>query len=128
MQGMAIPRISVDHVAELPNGWGQFRTNASLLGVRRKADVTTTNNGVPYVFGHQETKFHGTIEAAWTDQLIAPGGVVVTPYLGIRGDAASYDGASALMPGASTLLNPTPIAALDVRYPVHGRRQTAPST
>lgn len=114
----AIPNFRGEHTVDLPNGWGQFKLNGTLLGVYRGRDHTGTLNGVPYVFAYRETKFHGTAEASWQKQMIVPGGITVTPFAGIRLDAATYDGASALFPGEVSLLSATPIAALDVRWPL----------
>lgn len=118
-QGMTLPVARLDHVEELADGMGQVAIEADLIGVSRAADHTTTKTGVPYVYGYEGNKVHGSVEAVWSKQWIAPGGVVVTPYLGLRGDAANYDGASALL-GASSLFSLTPIAALDVRLPFIG--------
>lgn len=97
--------------------WGQIRTTTRLMGIERGADSTATYGGVPYVLGYQENKVHGSIEASWQKQYVTPVGVVATPYLGLRGDYASYDGASALSPTPVSLLSATPIAAMDIRFP-----------
>jgi LPS-assembly protein len=49
-----------------------------------------------------------------------PAAFTATPYVGVRLDAAHYDGASALAsaPPASMLLSATPIAAIDFRWPL----------
>lgn len=116
-QAYALPNAQFSHVQELGSEYGQLRISGEILGVRRVADSTTTTNGVPYVFGHAENKVHGTIEAGWTKQWTSAAGILLTPYVGMRGDLASYDGGSALLSGNSELFGVTPIAALDVRYP-----------
>ena len=116
-QGKTIPQIQFNRVDELENGMGRIETDASFLGVSRAMDSTATLNAVPYVYGYEGNKFRGTIETKWSRQMIAPGGLVITPYLGGRLDAAGYDGSSALL-AASTLFSLTPIAALDVRFPL----------
>ena len=118
-QVRAIPNIKAANYTDLGE-WGQIRTSARILGIQRGLDSTATYGGVPYVLGYQESKLHGTIETSWQKQWIAPVGAVLTPYLGLRADYTSYDGASGLAsdPGASTLLSATPIAALDVRFPM----------
>ena len=73
---------------------------------------------MPYIFAYRETKYHGTAEASWQKQFITPGGFTVTPFAGIRVDGADYNGGSALLPGEVSLLTATPIAALDVRWPL----------
>ncbi len=114
----AIPNIRASNVTDLPNDWGQWRTNLRVLGVQRGADHVATINGVPYIHAYKENKAHATVETSWQKQFVAPGGVLVTPYLGFRADAAYYDGSSPLLPGTVSLLSTTPIAALDVRWPV----------
>ncbi len=115
-QGLTTPVIRLDHVQELQNGLGQIAIEGDLIGVTREADHGTP----PFIYGYQGNKIHGSAEAIWSRQMIVPGGLVITPYLGLRVDAASYDGASAQLPVASSLFSATPIAALDVRFPVIG--------
>lgn len=93
---------------------GQIRTSGSLLGVYRAAEDAETFGGVPYVFGAGERKAHATAEASWQNRYITSGGLVATPFLGVRLDAASLDSTSA----DATLLSATPIAAIDLRYPM----------
>ena len=117
-QGTTIPVARLNKVFELENDLGRVEVTGNFIGVNRTLDDTDTVNGVPYVYGYAGTKLHGTVEANWSRQWITPGGIVATPYLGLRADGASYDGTSALMPVASSLFSATPIAALDVRFPV----------
>jgi LPS-assembly protein len=72
---------------------------------------------VPYIFGYEENKVHATLEGSWQKQVVLPAGVLATPYLGGRLDAAHYDGASALLAGPISLFEATPIAAIDFRWP-----------
>ncbi len=115
-QGLTLPVARLDHVQELPNDMGQVAIEADLIGVRREADHGTP----PFIYGYQGTKVHGSAEAIWSKQFIVPGGLAVTPYLGMRVDGASYDGTSPQLPLASSLFSATPIAALDVRFPILG--------
>ncbi|HHG89086.1 MAG TPA: LPS-assembly protein LptD [Devosia sp.] len=117
-QGTTLPVARLDKVFELDDDLGQVAISGNFIGVDRALDDTTTKNGVPYVYGYAGTKLHGMVEATWSRQWIAPGGVVATPYLGLRADGAGYDGTSVLMPVASSLFSATPIAALDVRFPL----------
>lgn len=118
-QGHALPTITADHVVNLGQDAGELRFKARLLGVTRAADATRVAPGpVNYVLGYQGNKTHASFEASWRKQFIAPGGLVATTLAGIRGDAAFYDGASVLKPGATSLLTATPFAALDIRYPL----------
>jgi LPS-assembly protein len=120
-QAKAVPNFTGASTTDLPDGWGQVRTLARVLGVDRGSDQIITLNGVPYALGYKETKVHASLEASWQDQWVAPGGLVVTPYLGARADAAFYDGGSAAPTapaGAVSLLSATPIAAHDVRWPL----------
>lgn len=127
-QGMAIPNGQFDHVHDLEQGWGRLHISGQLLGVHRDADQTdiTAYGGltVPYVFGYAGDTVHAEVEGAWENQIILPGGLAATPYLGIRLDAAWYDGYTAALPAPyptvpdATLFSATPIAALDLRYPL----------
>lgn len=117
-QALVLPGIFTSSVTDLPGGWGQLRTALRVLGVQRTLDHTATFGGVPYVFAYRENKVHATLEASWQDQIILPGGIAVTPHLGLRADAAWYDGSSPLLAGPVSLLTATPIAALDVRWPL----------
>lgn len=116
-QASAIPRIEAAHYLDLGD-MGRVAFEANLIGIQRGADATATYNGVPYVFGYRENKLHATVEASWQNQYILPAGIVATPYLGLRGDAAYYDGSSPLLAGPISLLEATPIAAMDFRWPV----------
>lgn len=118
-QGIALPNIRVKRSFTLPPGAGRIDVEARLLGITRKLDHDATVNGVPYDYGYAGNRVHGMAEASWQNQWIA-GGAVVTPFLGLRLDAAAYDGGSGLAtaPAARTLLGATPIAALDMRYPM----------
>ncbi len=117
LQARALPNVNAAGTHDLAEGWGQLRGTMRLLGVQRTRDHQATYNGVPYVLGHAGYKVHGTAEASWQNQVIGPAGIVVTPYLGLRADAAWYDGTSPLNPGDVSLFSATPIAALDVRWP-----------
>lgn len=113
----AIPNIEGARYFDLGE-MGRVAIEGELLGVQRGRDHTATFNGVPYEFAYEGNKVHGTLEASWQNQYILPAGVVATPYLGLRGDAAWYDGSSVLKPGEVSLLEATPIAAIDVRWPL----------
>ncbi len=117
-QGMAVPAVRFDHIHELGGEMGRIEITGKLLGVSRGGDATAPLNGVPYTFGHAGNKQHAAFQAAWQKQWIAPGGFVVTPYLGGRADVAHYDGTSAIGPAPTTLWSATPIAAMDVRFPL----------
>ena len=117
-QARALPNARYRNVFYLPQDMGEIDVSASLLGVQRSADHELgTVNGVTYETGYKGWKAHGTAEVDWQKRWIAPGGVAVTPLLGLRADAAYYDGASLLKPGEIDLFNATPIAAVDVRFP-----------
>jgi LPS-assembly protein len=123
-QGLILPRIEGEHVYELAPGLGRVHVNGELLGVQRGMDQTGTYSGVPYVHGYEGTKYHAMLEGAWENQFILPGGLAATPYLGARLDAAMYDRTAAALPAPyatqadAVLFNATPIAALDVRWPL----------
>ncbi|MHA6298285.1 LPS-assembly protein LptD [Devosia sp. CAU 1758] len=118
-QGIALPNVRVARTFAIPDGGGRIEVEGRLLAITRAADSTTTVNGIPYDYGYAGTRIHGMAQASWQNQWIA-GGAVITPFLGLRLDGAGYDGNSALAsaPAAQTLLSATPIAALDIRYPL----------
>lgn len=125
-QGMNLPKVELEHVQDLPPGLGRIHVTGELLGVRRNDDQVGTYGvgAVPYVFGNQGTKLHGMLEGAWENQMILPGGVAATPYLGLRLDGSTYDRTAAAIPAPyptqadAMLFSATPIAALDVRWPL----------
>ena len=116
MQALAIPNLHADAYNN-SDAYGQIHVSSTVLGVKRDADATDLYGAVPYVFGYEETKLHATLEASWEKQFITPAGLVVTPYLGIRGDAANFSSSDGL-PVDASLLTATPIAAMDVRFPL----------
>ncbi len=120
-QALAIPNARSANYFDLGVN-GQIRLDGTFLGVMRDADsVELLKYGVPYVFGYEGQKFHGTAEGGWQNQHILPGGIVATPYLGVRGDIANYgDGDLATLgePSDQLLFNATPVAAMDVRWPM----------
>jgi len=120
IQADAVPNARFDHVTRLAEGFGQIEVSGRLLGVHRELDHVTSANGVPYDFGYAGNKTHAAFQAGWTTQWIGGGGFVATPYLGGRADVAYYDGNSPLpqSPGETTLWSATPIAAMDVRFPM----------
>jgi LPS-assembly protein len=113
----AIPSIEAASYYDLGE-WGDIELSGELLGVQRGADSQGTYGGVPYTFAYRENKVHGMVQASWQNQYILPTGIVATPYLGLRADAAYYDGSSALLAGPVSLLDATPIAAMDIRWPL----------
>jgi len=129
-QATLLPQVTFEHVQDLAPGFGRAHLSGELLRVTRQADQTATYGGIPYVTGYEGTKQHLALEGAWEDQFILPGGLVATPYLGARLDATSYDrtlGAIPSLPAPalpyptqfdSSLLSVTPIAAMDVRWPL----------
>lgn len=117
-QAQALPAVRFEHIEELAPGMGRVEVSGRLLGVRRDVDSTGTSNGVPYVYGYAGNKQHASVQAGWQNQYIGGGGFVATPYLGGRADFAYYDGTSPILPGATSLWSATPIAAMDVRFPL----------
>jgi LPS-assembly protein len=126
-QGMTLPKVRFDHVTDLQPGWGRVHVTGELLGIHRDADQTRTVNGVGYVYGHAGDKAHAMLEGAWENQMVLPGGVTATPYLGARLDGAWYDRSLGALPApyptpaSSVLFSATPIAALDMRWPLMAR-------
>ncbi|MET3896502.1 LPS-assembly protein [Devosia sp. UYZn731] len=120
LQGNALPKVRFEQMLELAPGMGRVEITGRLLGVRRESDYNTSANGVPYQFGYAGNKNHAVFQAGWQNQYIGGGGFVATPYLGGRLDIANYDSASAIGPADATLWSATPIAAMDVRFPLSG--------
>ncbi len=120
--GAVLPFIRFERRFKLPDGGGQFDIESRLLGVYRARDSQGVINGVSYQHGYAGQRVHGMAQASWQNQIIA-GGAVVTPFAGLRVDGAYYDGGSAVVgaPAAGELFGATPIAALDVRYPMAAR-------
>ena len=117
-QAREIPSIDAAHYLDLGEN-GRVDFSAEVQGIQRGVDSgPTLFNGVPYIFAYEENKVHATIEAAWQNQYILPAGIVATPYLGMRLDGGYYDGASALLAGPISMFEATPIAAIDVRWPL----------
>jgi LPS-assembly protein len=117
-QGMNVPKIEGEHTYDLPPGLGRIRLSGELLGVRRGLDQLGSTNGVNYAYGYEGVKVHGMLEGAWENQVILPGGLAATPYLGLRLDGATYNRTLPAPPADAMLLTATPIAALDLRYPL----------
>lgn len=113
-QASLLPKLRVDHVEDFGSG-GTVHVSGDFIGVARAAD-RVSSNAIAYRLGTEEQKTHGTGEVDWSRQFIF-GPAVVTPMAGLRIDYATYDGASALQPGAQTLFSAAPIAAVDVRVP-----------
>lgn len=119
-QAQTLPVVRFNHVEELAPGLGRVDIEGKLLGVNRENDQSGSANGVPYVYGYSGGKQHAMVQAGWQNQYIGGGGFVATPYLGGRADFSYYDGTSSepTRPGETTLFSATPIAAMDVRFPV----------
>lgn len=118
-QALTHPNAVIDHVVDLEGDAGRVELSGRLLGLTRALDDTSHG----FVHGYEGQSVHAMMQASWSNQYIVPGGLAVSPYVGLRGDAASYDGASA--PAAQSLFSATPIAALDIRYPLLARTSGA---
>lgn len=119
-QAQTLPAVRFNHVEDLAPGMGRIDIEGKLLGVRRENDQSGSANGVPYVYGFSGNKQHASVQAGWQNQYIGMGGFVATPYLGGRTDFSYYDGTSTdpMAPDETSLFSVTPIAAMDVRFPV----------
>lgn len=123
-QALVHPSAVFNRTIDLAGDAGRVELMGKLLGLSRAADdVSGSYSGNSYVFGYEGQSVHAMMQASWTNQYIVPGGVAVSPYLGLRADGAGYDGASPLAdaPASQSLLSATPIAALDIRYPLLAR-------
>ncbi|WP_417580921.1 LPS-assembly protein LptD [Pelagibacterium sp.] len=118
-QAITHPNVLADHIIDLENGAGRVELSGRLLGLSRGRDDVSHG----FTHGYQGHSAHAMLQASWTNQYAMSGGLLVSPYLGLRGDAAFYDGASARAdaPMEQGLLSATPIAALDIRYPLLAR-------
>ncbi len=115
-QALAIPNLHADAYNN-SEAYGQLHVTSSVLGVSRDADsIEASEYGVPYTFGYAGQKLHAMVEASWQKQFVIPSGLVVTPYLGLRADAATFDSTGSGVD--ASLLTATPIAAVDVRFPL----------
>ncbi|WP_404404348.1 LPS-assembly protein LptD [Pelagibacterium halotolerans] len=125
-QALVAPFVEGAHVVDLGDGAGQVAFSGTMTGIARGLDhQSAAFDGKQYTYGYAGNAWHLSGEAGWTETWIAPGGVTVSPYLGGRMDLAYYDGASPLAgaPGEETRFTATPIAALDVRYPLLAEAQ-----
>ena len=122
-QALVFPSALFDRIVDLEGDAGRIQLSGKLLGLSRERDHT----GRGYVYGYEGQSVHAMAQGSWTNQYIVPGGLAVSPYLGLRLDGAGYDGESGLesAPEEQTLLSATPIAALDVRYPLLARMDGA---
>jgi LPS-assembly protein len=123
-QAREIPRMEAASYHDLGE-FGRVDLSATVIGVMRDLDSFGSYNGVPYVFGYEGTKLHATFEAAWQDQYVLPGGLLATPYLGGRLDAGYFARTDPALPAPYatpvsnvSMLSATPIAAMDVRWPL----------
>lgn len=119
-QASALPNAKADKYFN-DDHLGQLHLSAHLLSVSRETNSIDSIAGVPYVFGYAGDKLHVTGEALWNKQYVTSGGLVATPLLGLRADVASYTGSAPVDATRGTL---TPIAAIDVRYPMMSAEST----
>ncbi|HWJ87436.1 MAG TPA: LPS assembly protein LptD [Pelagibacterium sp.] len=121
-QALTHPSAVFDHIEQLADEAGRVEISGRLLGLSRAQDhLSGSFGGTRYIRGLEGQAAHAMVQAAWTNQYVVPGGLAVSPYLGLRLDGATYDGASTNGPAAQSLFSATPIAAIDIRYPLIGR-------
>jgi len=126
-QGIALPNLRMERTFRLGPEAGQVDAEARVLGVSRESDYWSGPGGVGYDYGYAGNRLHAMAQASWQNQYIA-GGAVLTPFAGVRLDGAYYErGTTGTFDGRMTppadgaLFGVTPIAALDVRYPLVAR-------
>jgi len=115
-QAVTLPNARGDHVVDLEDGMGRVTFEGSLLALNRQIDHA---GPLGSTWGYAGQSIHAMGQASWTNQYVL-GGALVSPYLGLRADAADFNSQSA-RPGApdtQSLFGLTPIAALDLRYPL----------
>ena len=106
--------------------FGEIDLTASLLGVQRGADDTLgTLNGVKYQAGYAEEKAHAMVEADWRSagSPRRRRGHAAAQVASTRRGYADYTDTS-VSPSVERqvdLFNATPIAAVDVRFPMVAR-------
>lgn len=113
-QADLLPSGKVEHIVRLEGG-GEVQLKAQLDRYLRGADQIKSIGGVDHQFGTEGDKLHLMVEGGWTRQFVTTNGILFSPYLGLRADAAQYDGPAAV---PSELFSLTPIAAMDVRWPL----------
>lgn len=120
-QGMALPNVRVERRFLLSPSMGHVDVEAKLLGIYREFDSSAVVGGTTYTNGFAGRKLHGMLQASWQNQIIH-GGLVFTPFAGLRAGGAVLDGDSTQVtaPPDGMLWDATPIAALDIRYPMVG--------
>ncbi len=119
-QGANLPVTRFEKTIDLADDMGRVTVEGHLRNVSRQADTGLAAAGARY--GYQGNKTHAVVQASWQKQFIGAGGLVFTPYFGGRTDFSYYDGRSPLLPGETSLFSATPIAAMDVRYPLIARQ------
>lgn len=105
-QPWVLPSLDYARIADMPVAGGQlsFNVNARVLDrdVADTADIDPSVGVVPLVdtdgngtadklSGAAGTNARITAEAEWKRSFIAPGGLVLSPLLALRGDALAYD-------------------------------------
>lgn len=118
LQAGLLPNARYEGILNLDDGLGQATLSARLIGLQRERNDFGFVNGVPYNYGYSGNKDHLAIQGAWQNQIVGPAGVLFTPYVGLRADGAYYNGASNFAPPEQSLFSLTPIAAMDVRWPL----------
>ncbi|MCD7060830.1 LPS-assembly protein LptD [Pelagibacterium xiamenense] len=130
-QAFVAPFAEGEHVVDLGAGSGEVIFSGTMTGIARGLDHESgVFDGEQYAYGYAGNAWHLSGEAGWTETWIAPGGVTVSPYAGGRLDLAYYDGGSSAAgaPGEETRFTATPIAALDVRYPLLAKAEGVATT
>jgi LPS-assembly protein len=137
-QALTHPNAVYERIVELADEAGRIELSGRLLGLTRQANhASGFYSDKRYAFGYESQSVHAMTQAAWTNQYVIPGGLVVSPYIGGRLDAAnvSADDAGAFcdtprelatdfcreFPSNESLFSATPIAAVDIRYPLLAR-------
>jgi LPS-assembly protein len=113
-QATTMPNARADQYFNSETG-DQIHLSARVLSVHRGDDALDILNAVPYVFGYSGDKTHLALEGTWQKQLLTSSGLVATPLMGLRADAASYSGDA---PVEESSFSVTPLAAIDLRYPL----------
>lgn len=113
-QAVALPNARAEQYLNSADG-DQIHLSARVLAVHRHEDAIDALNAVPYVFGYSGEKAHVALKGTWQKQFVTSSGIVATPMVGMRADAASYSGDAPIDESRFTF---TPLAAIDLRYPM----------
>ncbi len=129
-QAQVYPSLDYSYTHPQPVAGGELTLNANFTNIRRTSDDVVENGAFDRFRGLEGDYMRLTTEAVWERQLIAPGGLVITPLLAARADGIGVNMTqpNAVDParfsygstfyGDDTLTRTMVTAGLEVRYPI----------